>query len=277
MSISAVTRSESTKLFSTAMWWILAIVLVAYIGLTAAGLGFVISASAAGDLPGQQAGAAGFPTDNAAGLLYSIAASVGYVFPLLIGTLMVTAEFRHHTLTPTFLATPRRGRVLWAKVFVGIGIGVVYAVIALIAAVGPAAGFLAGFGQDTALDTADTWAMLGRIVIAFAVWVLIGIGVGALVRNQVAAVVIVLAFTQFVEPIARVAGMFVDGLDSALRFLPGAASDALVGSSIYSASIGTGGGTADQLDWWAGGAVLLGYAVVLIVLGHLTSWRRDVD
>jgi hypothetical protein len=275
MSLSAATRSETTKLFTTAMWWILAIVLVAYIGFTAAGLGFVFSASAAGELPGPSQ-AAGVPTGDAALLLYSIAASIGYVFPLLIGTLMVTAEFRHRTLTPTFLATPRRGQVLWAKTFVGVGIGVVYAVLALIAAVGPSAGFLAGFGQETRFDQADTWAMLGRIVIAFALWVLVGIGVGTLVRNQVAAVVIVLAFTQFVEPIARVAGMFVDGLDSVLRFLPGAASDALVGRSIYTATSGTAGG-AEQLLWWVGGAVLLVYAIVLIVLGHLTSWRRDVD
>lgn len=275
MSLSAATRSETTKLLTTAMWWVLAIVLVAYIGFTAAGLGFVFSASAAGDLPGQSH-QAGLPTGDAAPVLYSIAASIGYVFPLLIGTLMVTAEFRHHTLTPTFLATPRRGRVLWAKAFVGIGVGVVYAVLALIAAVGPSAGFLAGFGQDTGLDQSDTWAMLGRIVIAFALWVLVGIGVGTLVRNQVAAVVIVLAFTQFVEPIARVAGMFVDGLDSILRFLPGAASDTLVGTSIYTATTGSTSSAA-PLDWWAGGVVLLAYAIVLIVLGHLTSWRRDVD
>jgi len=275
MSLSAATRSETTKLLTTAMWWILAIVLVAYIGFTAAGLGFVFSASAAGELPGQSQ-QAGLPTGDLAPVLYSIAASIGYVFPLLIGTLMVTAEFRHHTLTPTFLATPRRGRVLWAKALVGVGIGVVYAVLALIAGVGPSAGFLAGFGQETGLDQSDTWAMLGRIVIAFALWVLVGIGVGTLVRNQVAAVVIVLAFTQFVEPIARVAGMFVDGLDSVLRFLPGAASDTLVGTSIYTATTGTASG-AEPLEWWVGGIVLLGYAIVLMVLGHLTSWRRDVD
>ncbi len=275
MSLSAAARSESTKLFSTAMWWILAIVLIGYIGFTSAGLGFVFSASAAGDLPGRAQGAA-LPGGDTPALLYSLATSVGYVFPLLIGTLMVTAEFRHRTLTPTFLATPRRGLVLWAKSLVAVAIGVVYAVLALIASVGPAAGFLTGFGQPTGLGASSTWAMLGRVVIAFALWALLGIGVGALVRNQVAAVVIVLAFTQFLEPIARVAGMFVEGLDPVLRYLPAAAGDALVGTSIYSASMG-GTASSDQLVWWAGGAVLLAYAVVLIVLGHLTSWRRDVE
>jgi hypothetical protein len=274
MSLAAATRSESTKLFTTAMWWILALVLVVYIGMTAAGLGFVFAASSTGALPGPGQ-TAQLPTEGIAGILYSIAASVGYVFPLLIGTLMVTSEFRHQTLTPTFLATPRRGLVLWAKVLVGVGVGVLYAIVALISSVGPAAGFLTGFGIQTELTSSDTWAMFGRIVIAFALWVLIGIGVGALVRNQVAAVVAVLAFTQFVEPIARVAASFVQGMDTVTQYLPGASSDALVGTSIYTA-MGSSTG-AHPLEWWVGGLVLLGYALVLMILGHLTSWRRDVS
>ncbi|GAA3757217.1 ABC transporter permease [Microbacterium kribbense] len=276
MSLTAATRSESTKTFTTAMWWILALVLVVYVAMTAGGLGFVFGASATGHLPTGASGAH-IPKAGLAPVLYSIASSIGYVFPLLIGTLMVTAEFRHKTLTPTFLATPRRGLVLGAKVVVGIGIGVLYAVLAIIAAVGPAAGFLAGFGVNTELDAADTWAMLGRIVIAFALWVLVGIGVGALVRNQVAAVVIVLAFTQFIEPLGRVAGSLVKGLGDVMQYLPGAASDALVGQSVFTSFGGAGGGAVVQLDWWVGGVVLLGYAVVLIILGHLLSWRRDVS
>jgi ABC-2 type transport system permease protein len=273
MSVVDVSRAESTKLFSTAIWWILAIVLAVYVAFTASALGFVFSASATGSLGGGN----GPRPDTAAipSLLYSTATAVGYVFPLLIGTLMVTTEFRHKTLTPTFLATPRRGRVLTAKVVVGIVIGVIYAVIGIVAAVGPAAGFLAGFGLDTAFGSADTWALIGRMVLAFALWALIGIGVGALVRNQVGAIVGVLVFTQFVEPIGRVAGTFVDGLSDVTRFLPGAASDTLVGASIFTGAMG-GGADAGGLQWWAGGLVLLGYAVVLLVVGSLVSWRRDV-
>lgn len=273
MSLTAASRSEYTKQFSTAMWWILAIVLVVYVGLTATGLAFVASASATGALTTNNG--AQFPTDHLASLLYSLPASVGYVFPLLIGTLMVTAEFRHQTLTPTFLATPRRGLVLWAKIAVGILLGVVYAVLGIISAVGPAALFLSGYGLDTEFTSSDTWALLGRIVLSFVLWVLIGIGVGALVRNQVAAIVIVLAFTQFIEPLGRLAAAFVNNLDKVTQFLPGAASDALVGSSIF--SVAGQSASAAHLEWWAGGLVLLGYAVVFVVLGHVTSWRRDVS
>ena len=272
MSLVNAGRAELTKQRTTAMWWILALVLIVYVGSTAAGLGFVFSASATGSLP--DSNGPGIPADGIAAALYSLAASIGYVFPLLIGTLMVTAEFRHQTLSPTFLATPRRGIVLGAKVLVGALIGVLYAVIAIVATVGPAAGFLAGFGLDTDLGESEPWALLGRIVIAFALWVLVGVGVGALVRNQVAAIVIVLAFTQFIEPLARRAAAGVTGLSDVTRFLPGAAGDALVGSSIFTIS-GAGAGGA-PLEWWGGGLVLLGYAVVFLVLGYLISWRRAV-
>ncbi|WP_457099477.1 ABC transporter permease [Microbacterium sp. P5_E9] len=273
MSLTNTTRSETTKQFTTAMWWILAIVLFAYVAFTATVLGFVFSASATGSLGGNgpQLPAEGLPT-----LLYSTATSIGYVFPLLIGTLMVTGEFRHKVLTPTFLATPRRGTVLWAKIFVGVLLGALYGVVGIVAAVGPAAAFLAGYGLDTELTSADTWAMFGRMLLAYVLWVFIGIGVGALVRNQVGAIVGVLVFTQFLEPVARAAASFVDGLSDVTQYLPGAASDALVGASVFTASMATTGESV-QLEWWAGGAVLLGYAAVLVLLGYLFSWRRDVS
>jgi hypothetical protein len=272
MSLTAATRAETTKQFTTSLWWILAIVLVVYIGGTASALAGVFSAVASGAIAGD---APPVSQEGLTSLLYSSATAVGYVFPLLIGTLMVTTEFRHKTLTPTFLATPRRGRVLAAKLAVGVLMGLLFGVIGIVSSVGPAAAFLAGFGLDTELTSSDTWAMLGRMLLAYVLWTLIGVGVGALVRNQVGAIVGVLVFTQFLEPIARTAAAFVDGVSEITQYLPGAASDALVGASIFTMS--APGGSVAQLDWWAGGLVLLAYAVVLVVLGHLVSWRRDVS
>ena len=96
-------------------------------------------------------------------------------------------------------------------------------------------------------------------------------------RNQVGAIVGVLVFTQFLEPVGRAAAAFVDGLSDVTRFLPGAASDALVGASVFNGAARRAASCGDPLEWWAGGLVLLGYAVVLLVLGHLFSWRRDVS
>ncbi|MCP2635765.1 ABC transporter permease [Microbacterium sp. HD4P20] len=271
MSLTAATRAETTKQFTTSLWWILAIVLVVYVGFTASVLAVVFSASASGSLGDGPS----LPEEGLAGVLYSTATAVGYVFPLLIGTLMVTTEFRHKTLTPTFLATPRRGRVLSAKLAVGVLMGALFGVIGVAASVGASASFLAAFGLDTAFGSPDTWAMIGRMLLAYVLWTLIGIGVGALVRNQVGAIVGVLVFTQFLEPIGRAAASFVEGLSRVTQYLPGAAGDALVGTSVF--TMGVPDGAMVQLEWWAGALVLLGYAVVLIVLGQLLSWRRDVS
>ena len=56
----------------------------------------------------------------------------------------------------------------------------------------------------------------------------------------------------------------------------GAASDALVGASFYSVAA-MGSGAVDALEWWQGGLVLLGIALVATIIGGATTWRRDVS
>jgi len=272
MSLVTATRSEVTKQFSTAGWWVLAIVLVLYVAVTAGLLALVFGGVASGRLPGARGAA--LSTEGLSAMVYSTASTVGYVFPLLAGTLMVTTEFRHKTLTPTFLAVPRRGRVLAAKVVVAVVVGALYGVLGTVAAIGAGAPVLSAFGVATDLGASDTWVLAGRMVLAFVVWALIGVGVGSVVRNQVAAIVIVLAVTLFVEPIVRTVAGLVDGLSDAARWFPSAASDALVGHSVFG-SMSTAASA--PLEWWVGGLVLLAYAAVLLVVGMLTTWRRDVD
>lgn len=272
MSLAAATRSELTKQFTTSAWWILGLVLALYLAANAGGLGAVLALGATGELPGSRP--LPIAEDAIAPLLYSLASGMGYVFPLLWGTLMVTSEFRHRLLTPTFLATPRRGTVLTAKMIIGVVMGVFFGVLAIVFTVGAAAGVMSILGVDPLLASGDTWALLGRVLLAFVLWTLIGIGVGAIVRNQVAGVILVIAFTQLVEPVLRVIGGFVDQLKNVVEYLPGGASDALVGSSFLSLA---GGSTSSTLPWWGGALVLAGYAAVFAVLGMLTSWRRDVD
>ena len=84
---------------------------------------------------------------------------------------------------------------------------------------------------------------------------------------------IVLAFTQFVEPPLRLAASFLEVTATIGNFLPGAASDALVGASIF--TVASPPGTA-PLDWWQGGLVLLGYALLATVIGYAVSWKKDV-
>jgi len=265
--------SEFQKVITTRIWWVLAILLVAYVAVMSGGLGamFGLLTTDPEALGGsEQQVPLG---DQLAPLLYSFASSIGYVFPLLLGTLAVTSEFRHRTLTQTFLVTPNRGTVLGAKFVSQLGWGAALGVVGFLAAVGAGAAALSIWGLDTALDTSDTWALIGRGILAMALWAAIGVGIGSVVPNQVAAIVIVIAFTQFVEPILRLVASLSDVTAQVAKFLPGAASDALVGASFYTIAAG---GSGVGLDWWQGGIVLAALAVVLALIGGATTWRRDV-
>lgn len=267
--------AEFSKIFTTRLWWILAIVLFCYIGLLAGSLAALFAGIQTGVISPDAVNTGGGSTDlgNLPPLIYSFASSVGYVFPVLLGTLATTGEFRHQTLTPTFLATPRRGLVLGAKTVTLILVGAGFGVVALAASVGLGGGVLSAFGVDALLVDSETWLLVTRTLLAMGLWAAIGVGLGVLVPNQVASIVIVLAFTQFVEPLLRLASSFLEVTAKIGNFLPGAASDALVGSSFLnlanpSASL--------PLEWWQGGLVLLGYALVATVIGYAVSWKKDV-
>lgn len=262
-------RSELLKISTTRAWWLLALILFVWVGFTAAGI-----AALGGVLVDQSQGLIG--EEAIPSLVYSSVTAVGYVFPLLFGALAATTEFRHQTLTPTFLATPRRATVLAGKVGAGLLWGAIFGVVGLLASVGIGGLVLGIVGVDLGLGSAETWALIARALLAMALWSVIGVGLGVLVPNQVAVIVTVLAFTQFLEPLLRMATSFWEWTSAVGRFLPGAATDALVGSSIYSLVAVDAGGAGTTLEWWQAGLVLGGYAVVFIGIGALTTWRRDV-
>ncbi|QYF75569.1 ABC transporter permease [Cryobacterium sp. PAMC25264] len=258
------------------MWWILALVLFGYIALLAGGLAALFGGIDSGAISSDSVNTGGGGSLAGLGslppLIYSFAASVGYVFPVLLGALASTGEFRHQTLTPTFLATPRRARVLGAKTIALFVVGAAFGVVALAASVGVGALVFNGFGIDPLLADSATWALIGRTVVAMALWAVIGVGLGVLVPSQVASIVIVLAFTQFVEPLLRFASSFTQVTADVGKFLPGAASDALVGASFF--TLASPGGAV--LASWQGGLVLLAYGLLATGFGYLVSWKRDV-
>ncbi|MCU0296636.1 MAG: hypothetical protein MUD05_11365, partial [Candidatus Nanopelagicales bacterium] len=108
-------------------------------------------------------------------------------------------------------------------------------------------------------------------VVALVIWALVGVGFGSVLTNQVAVIVVLLVFTQFVEPLLRLLLAQFEATEMVSKFLPGAAGEAIAGSSLYVSS-----GLAELLLPWQGALVLLGYAVVFTVIGRLTTFRRDI-
>jgi hypothetical protein len=250
------------------MWWILLLVMAAYVAVIAA---FLAVAFSAGSNAGVPAGAQPSLDDPSVRLMmYTLAMPLAYVFPVLAGTLSITTEYRYETLTYTFLAEPRRAVVLVAKLVVGTGMGIVFGVVALAANAAAVAPVLAGTGHAVGL-TGDVWGAIARCVLGMGLWAALGVGVGVVLRNQVAAMVVVIAFSQLVEPLLRFGLAAWEGTRAVAKFLPGAAGDAIAGASIY-----TVGAPSDLLSWWHGGLVLALYAAALWGLGSVTTMRRDV-
>lgn len=261
---TAALAAEWRKLTSTALWWVLALGMAAYLAFVGAAMAFSLTVAPEGQAP---------PLGglDAALTVYGVLNAVGYVFPLVVGTLLVTTEVRHKTLTQTLLAEPRRGVVLGAKLVLAAGIGLLYGVAGVVGLVAAGAPVLSAVGDGAFLGDPQVVRALLLGVLVTGLWAVLGTGFGAVVPHQVAAVVAILAFTQFVEPIARLALGAVDGLSVVSAYLPGAAADAVVGASLVSQM-----GDVDLLPAWAGALVLLGYAAALTLAGRLTTFARDV-
>ena len=104
-------------------------------------------------------------------------------------------------------------------------------------------------------------------VVAVAIWTLVGIGLGTLIRNQIAAILIAVFITFLIEPLLSFALNAAD-LGGVAKYMPTSASTWLLSP----ADVGV-----DYLVWWQGGIVLLGYSLLFAGVGMLLSVRRDVS
>ena len=182
------------------------------------------------------------------------------VFAALAGIMAVTSEYRYGTIRPTFLFTPRRTRVLGAKVAAGMLAGAVFGLVGVM--LGFAIGYacLAGRDIDFALDGRQVALLVLSTIAGAALWGGIGVGVGAVVRNQVAALIGLLAWGFVAENL--IFG-FLPGLG---RFGPVHAQDGLIEFS-----------TKHLLGPATGALVLVAWAAALSTLGTALAVGRDVD
>ncbi len=191
--------------------------------------------------------------------MYGIGAFSG-LFSALAGIMLVTGEFRFGTIRPTLLFTPRRNRVIGAKAAAALIAGLVFGVLGTALAVGVGAAILKGRGIGISPSGSDFALLAAGTVAAAALWGTIGVGVGAVVRNQVGAIIGLLAW-----------GFVVENLLFALapsygRFTPGEAQNALMGQS-----------DSHLLDPLPAAAVLVAWTVAAAVAGAAVTNRRDVD
>jgi ABC-type transport system involved in multi-copper enzyme maturation permease subunit len=248
-------RAEWTKLFTTRVW----------IGLLLGGCVLVgaFAALFTGFAGQEQNGQPGLPpvgSEQYEQLVFAVAANAS-VMLLILGIIGMTQEYRHRTATPTFLTTPRRGNVVIAKLLAYGLVAIPFALL-IVAVDVLVATVYAGARGDAPAFTADNLRVLAGAGIALVIFTVMGVGIGALLRNQVGAIVGALVYLYVVEPIIS----SIPATAGAFKWLPGGATQAMTASF----------DGPDILEPWQGALVLLGYGLVAAVLGTFLAVRRDI-
>jgi ABC-2 type transport system permease protein len=250
--MTRLVRAEFAKLRTTRLVYGVAAAMAAFGVLTV-----VANATSAGQQGNPPLSADSFPMLVAGPVRHTLLAGAA----LLLGILGMTGEFRHHTITQTFLVTPDRGRVVAAKLVAYPLAAIVLALATLAVTAAVATGWLAAKGITPSLLDARLGRVVGVALLGAGLCGLVGVGVAALVRNQVAALVGTLVWVAVVDGLL----MSLLNVPSLGKWLPSAAAKAAITSP---------GGA--QLSRVAGSLVLAGYALALALIGTRLVVRRDI-
>jgi ABC-2 type transport system permease protein len=254
--VIASIRSEWTKLFTTKVWLGLllgACVLVAGFSALFTGL--------AGQEQNGQPGIPAVGTPQFEQLVFSSPPANANVLVLILGIIGMTQEYRHRTATPTFLTEPRRWRVVTAKLAAYGLVAVPFALIVLAVNVLVVEVYAGARGSAPSLS-GDNLAVLWHTGVALVIYALIGIGIGALIKSQVGAIVGGLVYLRVVEPVIR----SVPATSGAYKWMPGGGLEAM--TATFQGP--------DLLQAWQGALLLLGYGLLAAVLGTFIAVRRDI-
>lgn len=273
--------AEVYKVFTTKLWWALLIPTV----VIAAVCGFAGAAIATLPSVVEETGR----TTPAVALTLPIALQQTTIFAMVAGLIGGAGEFRHRTITTTYLTGSPRGAVLAAKAIVYGGLGVAYGLVTALVVM---LGALANSGTAAFPAAPDTLVITAAGTAAVAIWAVFGVGIGTLITNQVAVLVVVLIYMLFLEGlISLILRIPQLRLEDVAAYLPGAGSSALqTDHAITTFAAGFGDeafgvregleavvGSPDQLSWLGGGLVFAGYAALFLAGGWLAGRRRDIS
>ncbi|MBA3490388.1 MAG: ABC transporter permease subunit [Longispora sp.] len=277
-------KAEFRKLTSTHVWWVLILSVVA---LTALALAvnvlqyhYMLEAPVM-DFEGMDPAAAermkadweaNVDIVQIASGLYTSGQYLGLLFSMVLGILLVTNEYFHQTATTTFLITPRRSPVVFAKLVTamvwGVGLWLVTTLLAL------PAGMIflntEGYGMQL-----GEWGVVRSILfnlLAYVVWAIFGVGLGALMRSQIAAIVVAMVLYLIGTPVAAAFTYLIvrwtgaEWLENLQVIFPSVASNLMTqGIQLPSSP-----------PQWVGACVLIGYAVLAGSIGLAITKRRDI-
>ena len=272
MNFAALLKSEFRKLFfARSTWWLL-LGAIAFATLSTAVMPLVLNETAVG--VGGMVAPSPLLEANIVDAIFG-KASASYYFAMIFGALIMAGEFGKGTAIATFLAAPKRQSVLFAKItvaaIVGLAVQIISAVFASIAglialnAYEHAQPHLSAFG-DLALT-----ASISGIVLA-----LVGLAVGALIRNQIVSIVSLLVWMFLLDPILTVllSAIHSEGAKFLFTALIAGMMDLHIDTPAMSQNPLS---VASFFEPLPAVAILIGYAAVLVTAALTTSMRRDID
>ncbi|HSZ41765.1 MAG TPA: hypothetical protein VK817_17555 [Trebonia sp.] len=257
-----LTRVEWLKLTSTRSSYGL---LAVSVGLTA--VWNILEASRAGTGSGPD------PLNTFTGLREIVAGGVwDLILAAVLGMMISSGEFRHHTATSTYLAAPDRNRVLAAKAITGVVGGGIFGLAGYAVACAVGLSFVAAKGYPVVIG-ASTFVDWGAgHLVGGALLGVIGVAVGSLIRSQLAVVIGAFVWSIILETL-------IGGLFPAVHpYLPYTAATTLAGTALGVASFGSGGGASSvaPLPFAAATGLLLAIGVVIAAIAARTTVRRDI-
>ena len=257
--MSGILRAELRKITTTQLWWILLICIVVLSG------GYAVAVA----LLQPEAGAP-FDDPGIVRSIYNAGNPVARVLALVLGIATMGLEYRHQTLAATYLATPRRRRVLLGKAASLLLFGLVYGVASVLAGIAVSVPFVLANGGSFFLDRADTWRSLVLGAGSLSLWSMLGMGIGILIKNLLVAMLVGISFAYLVEPILSLV-FFMRDWDLALNLVPTGATNAMLGitAAVLFASD-------EPFAWWQGALVLAAWCLVPALVAVLSAVRRDV-
>jgi ABC-2 type transport system permease protein len=270
-------RAELFKIRTTATWWIMALILLP-LHVSAVLINWLTSyatlqagAESGSSDQAQQIAAAQEPV-NVAASMFTSGQFVGVLMVLLFSAIIVTSEFFHLTATATFLVTPRREAVILAKFGTAVIVALVTWLVTTILNLIFVPIIMDALNLSTGLGEPAVWRAIGLNALAYALWAVLGVGAGVLIRSQIAATltlsIVYVVGTAAVSAIfALLTNLVAEWIGKLEVLVPTTASQLMLSGTDLPGSP----------PRWVGAVVLIGYALTAGTIGTVITKRRDIS
>lgn len=190
-----------------------------------------------------------------------------YVVVFVLGVLGITTEFRYKTITSTVLTTPSRWALVGAKLIAYTLVSALYSLICILLTLAIALPWLSARGVSIGASDHLPHA-LGAVFVVVTLFGLIGIGFGALVKNQIVAVSIGVIWLLILNNLLAL----IPGVKYVYPYTPVGGLSATFAHT-HDDRVVNG---VTLLPGWGGVLVLLAWALIPAIIGASLSMTRDI-